>query len=201
MQLYNPYSLNTTTGLRDPFPNNMIPATLLSPAAVKLLEQFGAVSGAADQHDQVEQLLLRRRRASCTWIRATSSWTGGPEDKDYFNFRYSHGRQDAPGFNTFPLFYNSFNTSPFQNGVLNWTRTFSPNLVNEARFGVNNIELDQRRRGQGLGQHRAPRPESRRPARALLERSQGFTYIRGLGNANIGTQQLFANTTFQLPTT
>ncbi len=31
--------------------------------------------------------------------------------------------------------------SPFQNGVINWTRTISPNMVNEARFGVNNVML------------------------------------------------------------
>ena len=65
-----------------------------------------------------------------------------PEDKDYFSARYSHGRQDNPGVNSFPLLYNSFNTSPFQNGVINWTRTISPKLVNELRVGVNNVLLD-----------------------------------------------------------
>ncbi len=37
IQLYNPYSLDTATGLRSPFPNNVIPTSLLNPAAVKLL--------------------------------------------------------------------------------------------------------------------------------------------------------------------
>ena len=31
-----------------------------------------------------------------------------PNNKDYWSARYSHGRQDHPAFNTFPLLYNSF---------------------------------------------------------------------------------------------
>ncbi len=34
-QLYNPFSINQATGLRNPFPNNQIPANLISPIAAK----------------------------------------------------------------------------------------------------------------------------------------------------------------------
>ena len=60
-------------------------------------------------------------------------------------------RQDNPGVNTFPLFYNSFSTSPFQNDVINWTRTISPKMVNEARVGVNNVMLNSGGADKGLG--------------------------------------------------
>ena len=74
-----------------------------------------------------------------------------PNERDYFSSRYSNGRQDQPTFSSFPLFYNTFNIAPFQNGVINWTRTISPTLVNEARFGVNNIMLDNGGADKGLG--------------------------------------------------
>ncbi len=90
-----------------------------------------------------------------------------PRDKDYVSFRYSHGRQDNPGINSFPLFYNSFNRSPFQNGVINWTRTFSPPMVNEARVGVNNVMLDNGGADKGLGNIAAQRRHRRRGTRPV----------------------------------
>ena len=92
------------------------------------------------------------------------------------------------------LFYNSFNKSPFQNEVINWTRTFSPSLVNEARIGVNNVMLDNGGADKGLG-NIALNAGIANAGPGLLS-LQGFTYMSGIGNANIGTQQLFANTTF-----
>ena len=195
VQLYNPYALNAATGLRDPFPNNIIPATLLSPAAVKIIgnsalypaPQINTVKSNNYFYGASSQLNMDQGDIKLDWR---------PEDKDYFSFRYSRGRQDAPGLNTFPLFYNSFNTSPFQNGVLNWTRTIRPNLINEARFGVNYILLDNGGADKGLGNiGQAAGIAAAGPGLLAL---QGFTYAATLGNANIGTQQLFANTTFQL---
>src|ERR1035437_9649577 len=196
VQLYNPYALNTTTGLRDPFPNNVIPVGLLSPAAVKLLgnsslypaPQLNTIAGTANYfYGASSQLNMDQGDIKLDWR---------PEDKDYFSFRYSRGRQDNPGLNTFPLFYNSFNTSPFQNGVLNWTRTVRPNLINEARFGVNYILLNTGGADKGLGN--IGTSVGIAAAGPGLLSLQGFAYAAALGNANIGTQQLFAATTFQL---
>ena len=72
-------------------------------------------------------------------------------DKDDLSARYSNGRQDQPGVNSAPFLYNSFNIAPFQNGVINWTRTISPRLVNEARVGVNNLMLNNGGEDKGLG--------------------------------------------------
>src|SRR5256885_14959581 len=73
------------------------------------------------------------------------------DSKDDFSGRYSNGRQDAPTINSQPLIYNAFDTAPFSNGVLNWTRTISPTLVNEARAGVNNITRNNGGADKGLG--------------------------------------------------
>jgi hypothetical protein len=200
IQLYNPYALSTSTGLRAPFTNNIIPQSLLSPAAVKLMN-----------NTSLYPLPLSNTFATPNYNYVNASYINSdqgdikvdwrPEEKDYLSGRYSHGRQDAPGVNSFPLFYNTFNTSPFQNGVINWTRTFNPNLVNEVRVGVNNVLLENGGADKGLG-NIAQQVGIANAGPGLLalgaaaNGGPGFAWMAGIGNANIGVQQLFANTTF-----
>ncbi len=193
IQLYNPYSLDATTGLRSPFPNNVIPSSLLNSAAVKLLTntslypapQYNRFTTSNYYYTSSSYLYSDQGDLKLDWR---------PTDKDYFTSRISKARQDNPGLNTFPLFYNSFNTSPFENGVINWTRTINPHMVNEARVGVNNVMLDNGGADKGLG-NIAQSAGIQNAGPGLLS-LQGFNWIAGLGNANIGVQQLFANTTF-----
>jgi hypothetical protein len=198
--LYNPYALDTTTGLRAPFPNNVIPTNLLNTAAVKLLNnlqlypapQYNRFTTSNYYYSSQSYLYSDQGDLKIDWR---------PEDKDYFTARLSKGRQDNPGLNSFPLFYNSFNTSPFENGVINWTRTFSPKVVNELRVGVNNVMLDNGGSDKGLG-NIAQQVGITNAGTGLLALGAavngggGFNYVAGLGSANIGVQQLFANTTF-----
>jgi hypothetical protein len=191
-QLYNPFSVDASTGLRAPFTGNIIPQSLLSPAAVKLMNNT-----ALYPLPESGGLTNNYNYANASYIRSDQGDVKldyKPNDKDYFSSRYSHGRQDNPGVNSFPLFYNSFNTSPFQNGVINWTRTISPTLVNEARVGVNNVMLVNGGADKGLG-NIATNAGIANAGPGLLS-LQGFTYMSAIGNANIGVQQLFANTTF-----
>ncbi len=195
VQLYNPKALNTTTGLRDPFPNNVIPMSLLSPAAVKLLNNMSLYP--APQLNTIKASNYFYGSSSLLNMdQGDLKLDYRPEDKDYFSFRFSDGRQDVPTLNTFPLFYNGFNTSPFKNGVINWTRTVRPNLINEARFGANYILLNNGGADKGLGDIGLQAGIA--AAGPGLLSLQGFSYAASLGNANIGTQQFFANTTFQL---
>ncbi len=193
IQLYNPYALNTGTGLRAPFPNNIIPANLLNSAAVKLLTnpqlypapQYNRFTTSNYYYQSSSYLYSDQGDAKGDWQ---------PDSKDYFSARVSKGRQDNPGINTFPLFYNSFNTSPTQNAVVDFTRTFSPTLVNEFRVGVNNVMLDNGGADKGLG-NIAQAAGIQNAGTGLLN-LYGFNYASGLGSSNIGVQQLFANTTF-----
>ena len=192
VQLYNPFSVDAS-GSRAPFAGNIIPTSLLSPAAYKLVNnltlypapQTTTVSTSNYSYGAASALNSDQGDFKLDWR---------PEEKDYFTSRYSKGRQDNPGVNTFPLFYNSFNVSPFQNGVINWTRTFSPRMVNEFRFGVNNVLLYNGGADKGLGDIALSNGIA--AAGPGLLSLQGFTYAAGLGNANIGAQQIFANTTF-----
>src|SRR5579884_1833599 len=200
IQLYNPYSVDAATGIRAPFPNNIIPASLLNPAAVKLMNssfypqpQFNRYTTSNFYYSAWSYLYSDQGDMKLDWR---------PEEKDYFTARISKGRQDNPGLNNMPIFYGSFNTSPFQNGVINWTRTISPRMVNEIRFGVNNVMLDNGGADEGLG-NLAQQVGINNAGTGLLAlgaalgNGGGFTYIRSLGSANIGVQQLFANTTWQ----
>lgn len=204
IQLYNPYSLDATTGLRAPFPGNVIPPSLLSQPAVKLLNdpkyypapQYARFT--TNNYYYTTQSYLYSDQGD-----AKGDWR--PGEKDYFTARYSKGRQDAPAIYSFPLRYNDFNMSPFQNGVINWTRTFTPNIVNEFRFGVNNVMLDNGGADKGLG-NIAQAVGIQNAGTGLLALGSAvnaasagvgaFNWATGLGSANIGVQQLFANTTF-----
>lgn len=192
VQLYNPFSVDLN-GIRAPFINNQIPVSLYSKAARALLTDatlnpLPTSAGLLNnfQYSASSQVNTDQGDAKVDYR---------PSQKDYFTVRYSNGRQDQPGNNSFPLFYNSFNTSPFQNGVVNWTRTFSPTIVNEVRVGINRIVLNNGGADKGLGDI-ATKAGIANAGAGLLS-LQGFTYASALGNQNIGTQQLFANTTFQ----
>lgn len=51
--------------------------------------------------------------------------------------RYSRSNIENPTINSNPLQYNNFGRFPIQNGVIDYTRTLSPTLVNDFRAGVN----------------------------------------------------------------
>ena len=200
IQLYNPYSVDAN-GNRAPFPNNQIPANLIDPAAKALL------------NDTTLYPLPLNDKLTNNYVYSSSSYIKSdqgdlkldwrPTESHYFTARYSNGRQDRPSVYTFPLRYDSFNIAPFQNGVLNWTYTINPTLVNEARFGVNNIMLNNGDADKGLGDI-AQQVGISNAGTGLLALGAGlgggtaFAYASSIGSANIGTQQLFANTTYHV---
>jgi len=57
--------------------------------------------------------------------------------KDHFFFRWSQGYVNNPATAGFLLADpGNSSTEPVKSGVLNWTHSFGPNLLNEARFGI-----------------------------------------------------------------
>ena len=210
IQLYNPYSVpqNTVCSAsnlgpcaRAPFPNNVIPQSLLSPAAVKLMASPFYPQPSVNRFTNFNYYYSSFSHLYSDQGDMKLDWR--PNEKDYFTVRISKGRQDAPSLNTMPIYYGSFNTSPFQNGVINWTRTISPRMVNEFRFGVNNVMLDNGGADEGLG-NLAQSVGINNAGTGLLElggalgnSGTAFSYIGALGSSNIGVSQLFANTTWQ----
>ena len=62
-------------------------------------------------------------------------------EKDHVSFRYSKGDQYDPLNNSVALLGNMVNEAYLQSGAVSWNHTFSPNLLNEARFGMNYVKL------------------------------------------------------------
>jgi hypothetical protein len=191
-QLYNPFQLDAQ-GNRAPFANNQIPVSLFNPAVRNLFNDTSLYPLPVNSALRFNQFNVGTSYLKSDQGDFKLDWKAS--DKDYFSGRYSNGRQDVPTVNTFPLTYNSFNIAPFQNGVLNWTRTISPTLVNEARFGVNNIMLNNGGEDKGLGDV-AQKLGIRNAGSGLLALNIQNGFVGGVGSANIGLQQLFANTTY-----
>ncbi len=131
-QLYNPRSSSTVQG-RQPFLNNQIPASLFNASAVKILSSplYPEPLNAQNTGNQVN---------------LTHSYTNGDQGdlridwaataKDHVYGRYSQQSVVNPTTNSQLLTGDSENNYPIYNGLVSWSRTIGPSLVNEVRFGV-----------------------------------------------------------------
>ncbi len=192
-QIYNPYSLDAS-GQRPPFPNNQIPMSMISPVAKALYADTSMYPLPLTNDLRNNQLSSSSSRLNLD--QGDMKVDARPGEKDYIWIRYSHSWQVNPGYNLFPLFFDSFNDSPFKAGVVNWTRNISPTIVNEARMGVNRIVLHNGGADKGYADLNQKYGISGVNSPGLLSLAFGNSYSSGIGSANIGTQQLFANTTY-----
>ncbi|MGH8248271.1 MAG: carboxypeptidase regulatory-like domain-containing protein, partial [Gammaproteobacteria bacterium] len=195
IQLYDPRTTDAN-GNRIPFVNNQIPVSRRNPVATRLF-------GSPDLYPLPLSGGLRFNYLNSSRSQLVSDQFDAKVDaklseKDDFSARYSWGRQELPGQSSFPLLFNSFNHAPFQNGVVNWTRSFSPTLVNEARFGANRIMNWNGGEDKGLGNVAETlgiqQGNDRGPGLMSIEFSNGLA--NSIGSSNIGTQQKFPNNTF-----
>ena len=181
---------------KQPFPNNQIPLSMIDPVAMKLFSSslypnpisgglinnqfnFGSSQTKVDQWD----------------VRMDAK----PSEKSSFFGRYSQSLQHIPGFNSFPLFFNTFNEAPFHGAVFDWTRNVGPNLVNDARIGFNRIILHNGGLDKGLGNVAEnlgiQNGNDRGPGLLGINFSGGDA--SGIGSSNIGTQQDFVTNEYE----
>ena len=188
IQLYNPFSVDAK-GNRAPFAGNIIPPSLFSPAASKILtSQFYPLPTNGN-------LINNYQYASNSYINADQGDVKidyNISDKDRFFGRFSSSRADNPGVNSMPLFYNSFATTPTSTGVIDWTRTISPSLVNEARFGVNYVLNDNGAATGNLKDFAQTVGIPGVPSAFLPGMSFSGGFAAGIGNSDI--LQLFGDT-------
>lgn len=143
-QLYNPFSQvanvganGVTTYVRQPFPDNQIPLALINPVARNLFA-----------HPELYPLPLFGSNAN--------NWNGightGVNDnqgdakidfyastKDQISSRFSKGDREAPAVDAMRVNPTTPTSTPTVSGMLSWTRTISPTLLNEARLGFNRL--------------------------------------------------------------
>src|SRR5438093_805521 len=212
IQLYNPCNPGTgvpgvpctPAAVRSPFPNNQIPINMINPVAQALFT--------SDLYPVPTSTALERNFLNTTH-RALNADQGdlkvdyNVSAKDRLSGRYSQGVQDNPGTNSFKLFFDTFGVARLRNGVLNWTHTFSPTVLNEARVGVNYVFVNNGGVDNGLGNVGQDlgilNANDHGPGLLALNISGGAGSPgnpdghMGLGSANVGTQQLFVDTVIQ----
>lgn len=191
IQLYNPYSSNGTTN-RVPFPGNIIPANLLDPVAKNivnssayplptspgLLNNFLNSSGKQINGDQGD---------------ARVDWNASEKNRIFG--RFSRSLIDNPTTNSMELFYNGFAIYPTWNGVLDWVHTFSPTVINDARFGINYVLVNNGAAPNGVANF----PQTVGLPAAPTDILPGMNFNGG-NASNIGNSdsyQLFADTVIQ----
>lgn len=195
IQLYNPFQLDAN-GNRTPFQNNLIPASMLDPVAENLFS-----SGLYPQplNDNLLDNFVNTTRSYNNVDQGDMrvDYTIAPSDRMYL--RISEGSQDSPVFNSFRLLFDTFSQARLENGVINWTHNFSPNMLNEASVGANYVRVARGGGDIGLGNlgEKLGIANANDHGPGLLA-----LYIYGgavgpVGTQNVGTAELFADTVFQ----
>jgi hypothetical protein len=195
IQLYDPLTTGAG-GIRQPFVNNQIPLARRNIVATNLFNATDLYPLPINSGLRFNQ--LNSSRSQLVSDQFDVKFDAKATNKDDLSVRYSWGRQGQPGQNSFPLLFNTFNDAPFQNGVINWTRTINPTMVNEVRIGANRILLWNGGEDKGLGnvaeQLGIQQGNDRGPGLMSLQFTGGLA--SGIGSANIGTQQKFPNNTY-----
>jgi len=130
-QLYNPYS-SSTPGGRKPFLNNQINIPFSS-AASKILSS-SLYPGPINNLTTGNQVNVMHSYTNSDQGDLKIDWIAS--QKDHVYARYSQQNISNPTTNSQLLTGNSDNEFPLYNGVLDYTHTFSPSLLNSARIGA-----------------------------------------------------------------
>jgi hypothetical protein len=189
IQLYNPFS----TGSRLPFSGNLIPATMLSSVAQKIVTDTSAYPTPTGPG-----LVNNYLYASHTDINGDQGdvrvdWS--VSDKDRVFGRYSQSATSNPSTNSVPIFYNSFANYPTKNGVVDWVHTVSPSIVNDARVGVNYVDINNGAAANGLTNFSNTVGLPGVVSSILPSMSLSGGYAASIGNSDV--YQLFADTVIQ----
>ena len=147
-QLYNPLTQTTVTAsdgsvtvVRQPFPGNQIPASLINPVARNLFA-----------HPDIYPLPLLPQNAN--------NWNGAGRqqitdnqgdakldykisEKDSLSGRFSMGQRDATTIDAERINPQTPDITPTRSAGILWTRIFSPHVINEARVAFNRFHDTQ----------------------------------------------------------
>jgi Carboxypeptidase regulatory-like domain len=129
--------INPITGA--PFPKNQIPMGMENVVAQNLFaSKFYPTPVNNSPINNAYNTVTQAFNANQGDARVDWNVTG----KDTLFGRYSQSYQTNPQINSVAILGDTYSTAPIQSGVGQWTHTFSPNLLNEVRFGVNYIKLN-----------------------------------------------------------
>jgi hypothetical protein len=200
-QLYSPCASLTgpctapasLPGIRTPYPNNQITNTI-DPVASAL---FSSSLYPSVVNGNLINNALNTSRSETTNDQGDLKMDYNVSDADHIWGSYSQGDQEIPSFNSVILLGQGFNHSPFHAGTIDWTHTFGPTLVLDARIGLNRIYLHNGSTVPGVGDLATQLgiADGNAGGPGML----GLEFPNGLSNT-IGTvdnEELFADTTLE----
>ena len=132
-QLYDPFNANAAIAN-----NNIAAVHPIDPVAQALFSSSlypGAIGSATQNNASYTQAQLINSNQYD--IKIDFNATGS----DHLFGRFSHSKQHNPTINSFALLGTGFSDAPIDNYVVDWSHTFSSNLLNDVRFGVNHVKL------------------------------------------------------------
>ena len=146
-QLYNPCasftapctSSSTPAPTRQPFPNNVIPAVMISPVAAAL---FSSSLYPAPVNTALQQNAVNTKNSAFNVDQGDLKIDFRASQKDNISYRFTRAYQNNPSFNSQVLLSNGYSTTPIYNTVGDWTRTIGTTMVNDVRVGWSHITLN-----------------------------------------------------------
>ena len=133
-----------------PFPGNRIPTDRFSPAARALLAD--TTNYPLPTNDSVlNSNLAGKQDTSTRNHQGDIKIDANLSQKDNVFVRFSFGNYEtSQSVTPLPLLLGTRYESTAQSVAANWSRTFSPSLVNELRIGFSKVTIDDARNGAGL---------------------------------------------------
>jgi hypothetical protein len=123
-----------------PFANNTIPTSRLSASATSILN---SAHYPTPINSNLTANAINNKRTYTNNDQGDVKVDYAMTEKDHFVGRFSDTSLTNPTVNSFDLAYNSVTLSSAWNVVGGYTRTISPNIVNDARLGVNYVRIGQ----------------------------------------------------------
>ena len=147
VQLYNPCASFTApctpssapAATRNPFPNNQIPAAMISPVATAL---FGSSLYPSAVNNGLQNNAVNVVTSAQNEVQGDLKVDFKATQKDNISYRFTRAYQNNPSSNSQVLLSDSYSTTPIYNTVGDWSRTIGNNLVNDARFGWSHVTLN-----------------------------------------------------------
>ncbi|HLV88302.1 MAG TPA: TonB-dependent receptor [Candidatus Sulfotelmatobacter sp.] len=147
VQLYNPCSsfsapctpTSAAASPRQIFPNNIIPAAMMSPVASAL---FASSLYPTPVNTQLQNNAVNISNSAQNVEQGDLKIDFRATQKDNISYRFTRAYQNNPSLNSQELLSNSYSTTPIWNTVGDWSRTIGNNLVNDFRMGWSHITLN-----------------------------------------------------------
>jgi hypothetical protein len=137
--IYNPLTGDPKTGAgRQPFANNKVPDTLISPIAKKILAMIPLPNNGTQLTNNYATSTVRKKDSESFDIKVDHNQT----EKDRFSARYSFQRPVVTDPGIFGIYggggkgFAATGINRTQSAAINYTRLFSATLIMEARIGL-----------------------------------------------------------------